>query len=132
MNRLVIKSDIKNIALVESLIDDLIEKYTIASDVYANLLLAVVEGVNNAIVHGNKSDKDKDVTIEYDINDERIQFSIRDEGLGFNYSSLPDPTLPENVERTSGRGIFLMKHLADEVEFNDPGNDVILSFKLVK
>lgn len=125
---MIIKSDIKNISLVENLIDDLVEKHEVNSDVYGKVLLAVVEGVNNAILHGNKSNKEKEVIIDYDLNPEKIQFNILDQGSGFNYHNLPDPTLPENVERVSGRGIFLMKHLADDLQFNEKGNEVRLTF----
>lgn len=128
MNRMIIKSDIKNISFVENLIDDLVEKHEVNSDVYGKVLLAVVEGVNNAILHGNKSNKEKEVIIDYDLNPEKIQFNILDQGSGFNYHNLPDPTLPENVERVSGRGIFLMKHLADDLQFNEKGNEVRLTF----
>lgn len=130
MNRMIIKSDIKNISLVENLIDDLVEKHEVDSDLYGKVLLAVVEGVNNAILHGNKSNKEKDVIIDYDLNPEKIQFNILDQGQGFNYKNLPDPTLPENLERVSGRGIFLMRHLADEIQFNELGNEVRLTFNV--
>lgn len=92
--------------------------------------MAVVEGVNNAIVHGNKLVKEKDVTVEYDVNDKEIFFQISDMGDGFDYTNLPDPTKPENIERTHGRGIFLMNHLADKLEFNEPGNQVKMHFYL--
>ncbi len=131
MNRMIIKSDIKNIGLVENLIDDLVEKHEVTSDVYGKVLLAVVEGVNNAILHGNKSNKDSDVIIDYEIDSKKIKFNILDQGSGFNYNGLPDPTLPENVERVSGRGVFLMKHLADEMEFNEKGNEVRLTFNVL-
>lgn len=127
---MIIKSDIKNISLVENLIDDLVEKHEVDSDLYGKVLLAVVEGVNNAILHGNKSNKEKDVIIDYDLNPEKIQFNILDQGQGFNYKNLPDPTLPENLERVSGRGIFLMRHLADEIQFNELGNEVRLTFNV--
>lgn len=127
---MIIKSDIKNISLVENLIDDLVEKHEVDSDLYGKVLLSVVEGVNNAILHGNKSNKEKDVIIDYDLNPEKIQFNILDQGQGFNYKNLPDPTLPENLERVSGRGIFLMRHLADEIQFNELGNEVRLTFNV--
>ncbi len=127
---MIIKSDIKNISLVENLIDDLVEKHEVDSDLYGKVLLAVVEGVNNAILHGNKSNKENDVIIDYDLNPEKIQFNILDQGQGFNYKNLPDPTLPENLERVSGRGIFLMRHLADEIQFNELGNEVCLTFNV--
>jgi serine/threonine-protein kinase RsbW len=127
---MVFKSEIKNINLVERLIDDISAKYQLHSDIYGKLLLAVVEGVNNAIVHGNKLESDKDVILQYQITDKDIQFVITDNGPGFDYRNLPDPTKPENIEKTHGRGIFLMKHLADEVEFNDKGNEVKVVFNL--
>lgn len=127
---MVFKSEIKNINLVERLIDDISAKYQLHSDIYGKLLLAVVEGVNNAIVHGNKLESDKDVILQYQITDKYIQFVITDNGPGFDYRNLPDPTKPENIEKTHGRGIFLMKHLADEVEFNDKGNEVKVVFNL--
>jgi serine/threonine-protein kinase RsbW len=127
---MVFKSEIRNINLVERLIDDISAKYELHSDIYGKLLLAVVEGVNNAIVHGNKLEKDKDVVLQYEISDKDIQFIIGDNGTGFNYHNLPDPTQPENLEKSHGRGIFLMKHLADEVEFNEKGNEVKIFFNL--
>lgn len=131
MNRMILKSEIQNINIVEKLIDEICSRYNIHSDVYGKLLLAVVEGVNNAIVHGNKLQKEKDVVVEYDINDKEILFQISDSGDGFDYSNLPDPTRPENIERTHGRGIFLMNHLSDKLEFNEPGNMVKMVFNLV-
>ena len=128
MERLVLKSDVKNISLVEKLIDELTEKHDLHNDVYGKLLLSVVEAVNNAIVHGNKMDFDKDVVIEYSIDDNKIDFIITDMGDGFDYNNLPDPTKPENIEKTHGRGIFLMNHLADEIEFSKNGSIVKLSF----
>lgn len=128
MERMVIVSDIKNISLVEKLIDDLTSRFRLHADVYGKVLLAVVEGVNNAILHGNRGDKSKHVVIDYEVNDSDLVFVIKDEGEGFNYQNLPDPTLPENIERTNGRGVFLMKHLADELEFNECGNNVKLVF----
>ena len=127
MERLVFKSDIKNINLVERLIDDLSDEYNLQDDIYGKLLLSVVEAVNNAIVHGNKMDFDKDVVLEYSIDDTKIDFIITDKGDGFDFNNIPDPTKPENIEKTHGRGIFLMNHLADEIEFTKNGSIVKLS-----
>ncbi|MCW3807001.1 ATP-binding protein [Plebeiibacterium marinum] len=130
MEKIVIDSDVKNISLVEKLIDEISNQYNLHSDVYGKLLLAVVEGVNNAIVHGNKLNLDKKVQIEYCITKEAVEFIICDEGKGFDYTAIPDPTLPENIEKTHGRGIFLMNHLADEIEFEENGSKVKLVFDL--
>lgn len=131
VNNLSFKSDIKNINLVEKLIDEISSVYGLHSDVYGKILLAVVEGVNNAIVHGNKLNKEKMVNVDYSIDNQRIEFIIKDEGLGFNFNDVPDPTKPENIEKSHGRGIFLMNHLADEIEFLNNGSTVKLFFSLI-
>ena len=130
MDKMVFKSEIQNISLVERLIDDISAKHQIHSDVYGKLLLAMVEGVNNAIVHGNKMVSEKDVILEYEIGEDAIEFFITDSGPGFDYTNLPDPTQPENLEKTHGRGIFLMNHLSDEIEYTEPGNKVKMVFYL--
>ncbi len=131
VNKLEFNSETKNINIVEKLIDDLSSQYDLHSDIYGKLLLAVVEGVNNAIVHGNKLDKDKIVTVEYSIDDEKVEFTIMDEGIGFDYTNIPDPTKPENLEKTHGRGIFLMHHLADDIEFEEEGSIVKMTFNII-
>ncbi|MBR8537280.1 ATP-binding protein [Carboxylicivirga sediminis] len=123
-------SETKNINIVEKLIDDLSAQYSLHNDIYGKLLLAVVEGVNNAIVHGNKLDKEKLVVVEYLLDDTRVEFTIKDEGTGFDYTEVPDPTKPENLEKTHGRGIFLMHHLADEIEFENEGSIVKMTFNI--
>jgi len=130
VDKLTIKSDVKNINLVEKLIDEISAKYELHSDVYGKILLAVVEGVNNAIVHGNRLDRDKDVVLEYQILPDQAEFIINDQGEGFDPSVVPDPTKPENLEKSHGRGIFLMNHLADKIEFNNNGKSVKLVFTL--
>lgn len=125
-----IPSLLENIRIVESFIDNAKDKYDLDDDIYGNIMIAVTESVNNAIVHGNKGDKDKNVDLSLFFNEEQIRFIIEDEGSGFNHKDLPDPTAPENLERTGGRGIFLMKHLADEVDFKNDGQRVELTFYL--
>lgn len=120
----------ENIALVESLVDDICEGHKINEDNYGNILVAVTEAVTNAIQHGNKYDPKKNVKVEVNTNNDLIKFVIQDEGKGFDYSHLPDPTNPENIEKPHGRGIFLMQHLADNVNFKDHGRVVELNFKI--
>jgi serine/threonine-protein kinase RsbW len=118
----------ENIRIVESFIDNAKEKFNLDDDIYGNIMVAVTESVNNAIRHGNKSDKKKNVHLALSLNDSLIRFVIKDEGIGFDYHNLPDPTSPENIDKPSGRGIFLMKHLSDEVTFNSEGSEVELCF----
>lgn len=120
----------ENIRIVESFIDNAKDKFSLDDDIYGNIMIAVTESVNNAILHGNKSDKTKSVRLMLSFEETSIKFQISDEGAGFDYENLPDPTSPENLEKPGGRGIFLMKHLSDEVVFQNEGKDVELSFYL--
>ena len=123
-----IPSITENIRIIESFIDNAKERFNLDDDIYGNIMIAVTESVNNAIMHGNKSDRTKNVTLSLSLNDNIINFLIEDEGLGFDFQNLPDPTSPENLDKPSGRGIFLMKHLSDEVNFSNNGSLVELSF----
>ena len=118
----------ENIAVVEKLIDKISADHGIVAEHYGNVLIAMTEGVNNAIVHGNKLDEAKSVSVSCAINDKTLVFRITDEGPGFDYDNLPDPTAPENIEKPHGRGVFLMRHLADECAFEDEGRIVELTF----
>lgn len=118
----------ENIRMIESFIDNSKEKFHLDDDIYGNIMIAVTEAVNNAIKHGSHNDSSKNVSISLSLDDSMIKFRIEDEGPGFNYHDLPDPTAPENLEKPGGRGIFLMKHLSDEVDFKEGGRVVELSF----
>ncbi|HRD37153.1 MAG TPA: ATP-binding protein [Bacteroidia bacterium] len=128
--KLKIESSSENLRLVERLIEDVCEIYNVNEDNYGNILIAVTEAVNNAIYHGNKGNPQKNVHIGFENEDKKIVFSVADEGQGFDYDSLPDPTDPNNIDKINGRGVFLMKHLADKVEFNHNGKEVQLTFNL--
>lgn len=118
----------ENIAVVERLIDKISADHGIVAEHYGNVLIAMTEGVNNAIVHGNKLDETKAVSVSCAIDEKTLVFRITDEGPGFDYDNLPDPTAPENIEKPHGRGVFLMRHLADECSFEDEGRIVELTF----
>ncbi len=118
----------ENIRMIESFIDNAKEKFQLNDDIYGNIMIAITEAVNNAIKHGNQSDSSKNVSLSLSLDDSLIKFVVEDEGQGFDYENLPDPTAPENIEKPGGRGIFLMKHLSDEVEFKEGGRIVELSF----
>lgn len=123
-----IPSILENIRIVESFIDNLKDKYGFDDDIYGNIMIAVTESVNNAIKHGNQLDPKKNVTLSTAIEESKLIFTIEDEGIGFDTSNLPDPTAPDKLEEVGGRGIFLMKHLADEVNFKENGKIVDLTF----
>ncbi|MBT1685185.1 ATP-binding protein [Dawidia soli] len=123
-----VPSIVENIRMIESFIDNAKERFHLDDDIYGNIMIAVTEAVNNAIKHGNASDKTKNVHLSLSLDESMIRFVVKDEGMGFDYQNLPDPTAPENLEKPGGRGIFLMKHLSDEVDFKEEGRIVELSF----
>ena len=125
-----LKSEPQSINAVEGIIDELKDEFSFSDDCYGNILVAVTEAVNNAIYHGNQSDPSKEVHLNYEFKQEKISFSVSDQGTGFDIYNLPDPTLPENLEKPNGRGIFLMKQLADQLIFSDSGRVVELYFNL--
>ncbi|MFH0963251.1 MAG: ATP-binding protein [Planctomycetota bacterium] len=92
--------------------------------------LALEEAVTNAIKHGNKMDPSKKVTIRFKIDSEKVSFEVSDEGEGFDYNAVPDPTDDEHLELPHGRGLLLMRAYADEVTYNEAGNQVRLVMKL--
>lgn len=127
-----IASEPQNIAQVESFIDDVCKQYNVAEESYGNILISLTEAANNAIIHGNKSNRNKEIEIIADFDNERrkLTFFIKDSGNGFDYKSLPDPTAPENLDRPCGRGVFLMMQLADLVIFSDNGSTVEMQFRV--
>jgi len=119
-----------NIRIVESFIDNAKDKFEISDDLYGNIMVAVTEGVNNAIIHGNQNDSSKNVNLELLLGEKDIKFTIKDQGDGFNHDDLPDPTAPENLEKIGGRGIFLINNLCDAVNFEDNGSKIELTFNI--
>lgn len=120
----------ENIRMIESFIDNAKDQFHLNDDIYGNIMIAVTESVHNAIQHGNRCDSKKNVHLTLSLQENTLTFLIQDEGRGFDFHELPDPTSPENVGSPGGRGIFLMKHLSDEVKFFNDGRTVQLTFYL--
>jgi len=114
---------------VEGLIDVACAELSLSEDAYGNILIAVTEAVNNAIIHGNKLDATLSVNVGVHNNEEWVCFSVKDQGTGFDPEIIPDPTAPENLLKENGRGIFLMKNLSDEVSYEDNGTVVNVCFR---
>lgn len=125
---LTIPSDFGAINRVETLIDSVCSKLEVNEDYYGNVLIAVTEAVNNAILHGNKQNASLNVDVFVGDKETDFCFSVLDKGEGFDFNNLPDPTAPENLEKEDGRGIFLMRSLAEEVEFEQGGKNVNIYF----
>lgn len=128
IDSLSISSDFTEVNKVEKLIDNVCARLSVNEDYYGNVLIAVTEAVNNAIQHGNHSDKSLNVDLYVGDKETDFCFSVKDAGKGFDFDNLPDPTAPENIEKENGRGIFLMKSLAEGVEFLDGGTNVQIYF----
>jgi anti-sigma regulatory factor (Ser/Thr protein kinase) len=114
---------------VEHLVVDVCEQMHIGEEKFGNILLAVTEAVDNAIIHGNKNNPDKKVELGYHSSKQDVTFAVTDEGEGFNVNTITDPTTPENPENI-GRGIFIMKALSDKLQFLPEEKTVLLSFNL--
>lgn len=125
-----IPSKAENIVLVEKFVDEICVIFKVNEDSYGNILVALTEAVNNAIHHGNLSNPNKNVDISFKRLSKKISFTVKDEGIGFDYNHIPDPTDPQNIEKPNGRGVFLMRNLADKVFFEDNGSTVTLEFDL--
>jgi serine/threonine-protein kinase RsbW len=123
-------SRIDSMLKVEAMIDDIGSTLGLNEDVRANMLVAVSEAVKNAIELGNKNDQSKSVSLKVDKRDSEIVFTVRDQGTGFDFNNIADPTAPENIEKITGRGIFLMRALADKVDYSNGGNTVAVHFAI--
>lgn len=95
-----------------------------------NFRVGLTEALSNAMLYGNGRDPSKNVVLEVVLRGGTLQAKVRDQGVGFDPTTVPDPTLPENLARPCGRGLFLMRELMDEVWYNERGNEVTLVLRL--
>jgi len=128
---LTIQASIKNIHTVERFVENICDYYNINTDYFGHILTAVTEAVENAIYHGNKNNINKKVYLKFEISPDGYIFKIKDDGHGFDLDAVPDPTdANADFSKTEGRGLFIMKTLADVVNFYDNGACVELIFKI--
>lgn len=111
--------------LSKELIKTLQEK-GVTEDILFDIHVSFEEALRNAMVHGNKSDSNKKVTIKTKITEEKIVLCVEDEGAGFDPESIPDPTLGENLMKKDGRGVYLIRHLMDEIKYENGGRKIIM------
>jgi serine/threonine-protein kinase RsbW len=129
VKELAIESNFDEINRVEALITESCGSLGVSDDAYGNVLIAVTEAVNNAIEHGNKRSRELVVSVLLGDNPHEFCYAVKDQGQGFDFANLPDPTAPENMLKENGRGVFLMQSLADEVVFEHGGSHVYIYFK---
>ncbi|MGK0387937.1 MAG: serine/threonine-protein kinase RsbW [Maribacter sp.] len=125
-----LNSDVRNIPKVEAFVEDVVEKFDVAPEIYGNILISLTEAVTNAIVHGNDKDMSKKVKVKMEKEAKKLTFKVTDEGGGFDFSMLPDPTAPENLLKIGGRGVFMMRQLSDILVFSNNGSTVEMIFKV--
>lgn len=128
--QIVLQSNDESLVKLTNLLDNLLETVRVPSDMYTNIVVSLMEAVKNAIIHGNKSDENSTILIDYTVTSKYLEFQVSDAGEGFDETKIPNPTTLENIEKEGGRGVFLMKKLASECEYNEKGNVVRLRFDL--
>lgn len=120
-------SDLRVIEAAVGYLADRLRKLAFrGSRVDLNFRVGLTEALANAVLYGNRGDPRKSVRVEVALDERCIALNVIDQGSGFDPDSVPDPTLPENIERSGGRGLFLLRELMDEVEYNARGNAVRL------
>lgn len=128
---LTVPSKPDSIRKVEEFIEQIRDVLEFKDDSYGNVMVAITEAVNNSIHHGNQMDPTKSVLVKCEaLSEFRLSVEVIDEGRGFNPDQLGDPTSPENLEKPGGRGVFLMRNLADEISFSDQGRRVKMIFNI--
>lgn len=124
-------NDKEALVLIEEKLQKLKTLLSLSDEEFFNLMIAITEGINNAISHGNKYNVNKKVLFSVSANQEEINVTIHDEGVGFNPEDVPDPRAPENVMKDSGRGIFIIKSLMSEVSYDfSHGTTLIFKYKI--
>ena len=127
-----IESDPNNLITVEEFVNYFAKDLGLNEEQLATLLLAVTEATTNAIIHANKCDKSKLVTVDVNVQNSKLIIKVIDEGKGFDPSQIPDPTQPENILKDSGRGMYLMKVYMDDLKYNvtPDGTETILTMNI--
>jgi len=127
-----IESNPRNLITVEEFVNYFAVDLGVNADKIPGLLLSVTEASTNAIIHANKSDESKLVTIDVTKENNQLIIHVKDKGKGFDPTKIPDPTDSDNLLKDSGRGIYLMRVYMDDLKFNitPEGTETILTLNL--
>lgn len=125
---LVISSQLFNINKVRLFLEEIFVKSCLDRSCFNRVFLSLSEAVNNSIVHGNSLNTCKKVFIRVNFSEDALVIDVKDEGRGFFPDQVVDPTFSENLKKEHGRGIFLMRSMADKIEFLDGGSRVCIKF----
>lgn len=127
---MVISSQLSNINIVREFLQEFYLEFDLSRDTFNHVFLGISEAVNNAILHGNKLNPEKKVYVRINLDGNHFVVEVEDEGEGFCDRELIDPTLPESLKLEYGRGIYIIRQLADELAFKEDGRKVIIQFTL--
>jgi serine/threonine-protein kinase RsbW len=100
-----------------------------AHQVRFRLKVVLAEALTNAIIRGNGEDRTKWVDVRAELHPDIIRVHVADEGPGFDPASVPEPTMPDRLDDTSGRGLYLIQKLVDAVQFNEQGNSICMTLR---
>jgi len=118
--KLKIPSSQNHLARADKFLEDHLREHGLDDDSIADLAISATELINNAIIHGNKSDPNKIVTVELEFTDQHLSISITDQGPGFKPENIPSPISDENIMKEAGRGIFIVRSLVDDLQIEEP------------
>jgi serine/threonine-protein kinase RsbW len=131
MEKITLDSNLTNITAVESFVEDISDRYHLNETYFGPMLIVLTEAFKNAVIHGNKNDAKKKVYITIDPVQNGLSFAVSDEGDGFDFDSLPDPiSVTDGEYENTGKGLFLMKSLTNDLNFSDDGRTVEMTFNI--
>jgi len=125
-----ISSELASINNVRLFLEKILNESILTEVNFNRVFLTLSEVLNNSIVHGNCSNSSKKVFLKVFLEEKNLFFEVTDEGSGFPFNGIVDPTSLNNLKNEKGRGIFIIRQLADEVEYSDEGRKVMIRFKI--
>jgi serine/threonine-protein kinase RsbW len=123
----IFKSERNSVNLIEPILNSLKDALSMKDENFYNIMIAVTEGVNNAINHGNKLNPDKIVEFSVKADENKLHVRISDQGTGFDPNTIADCLEPENLLKSSGRGVFIIRELMDDVRIESSGNGTVIN-----
>ena len=118
------------LSFLDGFVDDVATELGLDEDITSNIVISVSEALNNAFVHGNGRDETLSISLSVYLNANSLVFVVKDQGHGYDYDLLASDLTDDLLDVPGGRGLFIMRALADEVSNNDEGNEVYLTFRL--
>lgn len=133
-NRISIPSSLDYLKDVDEFVEEKLRRIGLSESELADVAISVTEAVTNAIVHGNKNDEDKKVEVTLEIKEPDLVVWVKDQGEGFDPDAVPNPVNKDNILKKMGRGIFILKSLMDDVdfEFQSEGGTLVKMVKRLK